>query len=108
MIAENVLGSCRLPGNSALSFVPYIARNSEPDAGRIAMDSGRPLVLVTALPPRIAYDGAVKIAKPALADDSILKQAAEKLGIARPGHADRRGYAEELTRPGAPLPGGRD
>jgi fumarate hydratase, class II len=85
-----------------------VARNSEPDGGRIAMDRGRSLVLVTALPPRIGYDGAVKIAKPALVDDSILKQAAEKLGIARPGHADRRGYAEELTRPGAPLPGGRD
>jgi fumarate hydratase, class II len=108
VIVHNVPESCRLPGNSALSFTPRMVRKPDPDGGHIAEDRARSLVLVTTLIPRIGYDKAVKIGKPALADDITLKRAAEKLGFARSEHADRRENAAELTQPGATLPGGGD
>jgi fumarate hydratase class II len=59
-------------------------------------------MLVTALDPRIRYDRAVKIGKPALATKTTLKQAAEKRGYVRREEFDR------CVVPGATLPGGGD
>ena len=55
-------------------------------------------MVVTALDPRIGYDRAVKIGKPAVAENTTLKQAAEQRGHVR---------CEDLDRCAA-LPGGGD
>jgi fumarate hydratase, class II len=63
-------------------------------------------MLVTALGLRIGYDGAVKIGKPALGENTILKQAAERPGYARCEDLHRWRVPATMTRPGARLPGG--
>ncbi|HME22942.1 MAG TPA: hypothetical protein VKI44_16665 [Acetobacteraceae bacterium] len=61
---------------------------------------------MTALNPRIGYDGAVKIGKLALAENIALKQAAEQPGSVRPEDLDRWVVPAAMTAPGATLPGG--
>ena len=63
-------------------------------------------MLVTAHAPRIGYEKAVNIANLALAENSILKQAAEKLGYVRPEDFDRWIVPTAMTVRGATLPGG--
>jgi fumarate hydratase, class II len=65
-------------------------------------------VLVTAPGPRIGYDRAVKIGRPARSQNTTLKQAAEKLdNVWREGF-DRWVVPAEMMRLGATLPGGGD
>jgi fumarate hydratase, class II len=79
-----------------------------PNRGHIAAHLATQRMLVTALGRRIGYDRAVKIGKPALAENTILKQAAERQDYARREDLDRCLVPATMTRPGARLPGGGD
>jgi fumarate hydratase, class II len=65
-------------------------------------------MVVTALDPRIRYDSAVKIGKPAVTENTTLKQAAEQRGHVRREHLDRRVLPAAMTRQGNALPGDGD
>jgi fumarate hydratase, class II len=108
VIIHNVLQSCRLLGDSAVSFAHHVVKQLEPNRGHIAEKLAMLLMLVTALNPRIGYDRAVEIGKLVLAENITLKQAAEKLVHARQENFDRRIVPAEMTPPGATLPGGGD
>jgi fumarate hydratase class II len=106
VIIFNVLQSCRLLADAAVSFAHNMVDRLEPNHDRIADSLAKSLMLVTALNPRIGYDKAVRIGKLALADNITLKQAAEKLGFVRPEDFDRWVVPADMTRPGATLDGG--
>lgn len=102
----NVLQSCWLLTDSTASFARNRADSLQPSREHIAANLARSLTLVTALNPRIGYDGAVKIGKLALAENIALKQAAEQPGSVRPEDLDRWVVPAAMTAPGATLPGG--
>jgi fumarate hydratase class II len=106
VIIQNVLQSCRILADSAVSFAQHMVDKLQPNREHIAENLAKSLMLVTALNPRIGYDKAVKIGRLALAENITLKQAAEKLGYVRPEDFDRWVVPAEMTRPGATLPGG--
>ena len=106
VIIQNVLQSCRLLADSAVSFATHMVDKLAPNRDQIATNLAKSLMLVTALNPRIGYDKAVKIGKLALAENITLKQAAEKLGFVRPEDFDRWVIPADMTVPGASLPGG--
>jgi fumarate hydratase, class II len=106
VIIQNVLHSCRLLGDSAVSFAHHMVAQLQPNREQIAEHLARSLMLVTALNPRIGYDKAVTIGKLALAENITLKQAAERLGYVRPEDFDRWVIPAAMTHPGATLPGG--
>jgi fumarate hydratase, class II len=106
VIIQNVLHSCRLLGDSAVSFAHHMVARLQPNREQIAGHLARSLMLVTALNPRIGYDKAVTIGKLALAENITLKQAAERLGYVRPEDFDRWVIPAAMTQPGATLPGG--
>jgi fumarate hydratase, class II len=106
VIIQNVLHSCRLLTDSAVSFAHHMVARLQPNREQIAGHLARSLMLVTALNPRIGYDKAVTIGKLALAENITLKQAAERLGYVRPEDFDRWVIPAAMTQPGATLPGG--
>jgi len=106
VIIHNVLQSCRILADSAVSFAHNMVDLLLPDRERIALNLARSLMLVTALNPLIGYDKAVTIGKRALAENITLKQAAEQLGFVRPEDFDRWVVPASMTVPGATLPGG--
>jgi fumarate hydratase, class II len=106
VIIQNVLQSCQILADSALSFAQHMVAKLQPNHEHIAENLAKSLMLVTALNPRIGYDKAVTIGKVALAENITLKQAAERLGYVRPEDFDRWVVPAEMTRPGATLPGG--
>jgi fumarate hydratase class II len=106
VIIQNVLQSCRILADSAISFATHMIDRLAPNDEQIAANLAKSLMLVTALNPRIGYDKAVKIGKLALAENITLKQAAEKLGFVRPEDFDRWVVPAAMTVPGATLPGG--
>lgn len=81
MMVANVLRSCRLIGDSCVSFtvncVDGIVANRE-EIDRLLHES---LMLVTALNPHIGYDNATKIAKKAHKEGTTLLQAALQLEL---------------------------
>jgi len=80
LIANAVLQSVRLLGDSCASFEEHCARGIEPDRAEIKRKVDQSLMLVTALAPHIGYDKAAKIAKQAHADGSTLRETAVALG----------------------------
>jgi fumarate hydratase class II len=106
VIIQNVLQSCRILTDSAVSFARNMVARLEPNREHIADSLAKSLMLVTALNPRIGYDKAVRIGKLALAENITLKQAAEQLGFVRPEDFDRWVVPAVMTEPGATLPGG--
>jgi fumarate hydratase class II len=103
-----MLQSCRFLTDSATSFACNVEGGLVPNRERVAENLARSLTLVTALNPRIGYDGAVRVSKLALAENITLKQAAERLGYVRPEDFDRWVVPAAMTEPGATLPGGGD
>jgi fumarate hydratase class II len=106
LIIHNVLQSGRLLADAAESFATNMIDLLEPNHRRIAEDVAKSLMMATALNPHIGYDRAVQIAKAALAHDSTLKEAAEKLGLVAPADFDRWVRPERMLRPGDTLDGG--
>jgi len=81
VIIHNVLQSVRLLADACRSFTDNCVVGIEADRDRIAKLLHESLMLVTALNPKIGYDGAAKVAKKAHKDGSTLKAAALDLGI---------------------------
>jgi fumarate hydratase, class II len=92
--------------DSAPSFARNMVNGLQPGREHIAAYLARPLMLVTALNPRIGYDRMVKIGKFDLAENIALKQAAEQLGYVRPEDFDRWIVPTAMSVPVATLPGG--
>jgi len=101
MIAHNFMQSVRLLADGMSSFEEYCARGITANRERIAEQTNRSLMLVTALTPRIGYDRAAEIAKRAHQDGSTLKEAALALGYVTAEDFDRWVRAEEMIGPRA-------
>ena len=79
--------------------------SSSNDAG-IAANLVHPRMVVTARFARNGYAAAGKTGKLALAENTTLKQAAEKPGFVGPEDVDRWVVLATMAVPGASLPGG--
>ncbi len=77
----NVLRSCRLLADAAVSFADKCVSGIEADRERIDRLLRRSLMLATALNPHIGYDNAAKVAGKAHAEGTTLKEAALALGL---------------------------
>jgi fumarate hydratase class II len=106
LIIHNVLQSGRLLADAAESFAMNMIDKLQPNLPRIAEHVAKSLMMATALTPHIGYDRAVQIAKTALAQDSTLKEAAERLGLVSAADFDRWVRPERMLRPGDTLDGG--
>ena len=100
VIIHNVLQSCRLLGDAAVSFAHNMVAKLEPDRARIALHLANSLMLVTALNPHIGYDRAVAIGKLALHRNITLKQAGVELGFVTEAEFDRWVRPEAMIAPG--------
>ena len=97
MMIYNFLTSARLLGDACESFNTKLAIGIEPNHERIQDQLNKSLMLVTALNTHIGYDKAAKIAKTAYADNSTLKEAAQKLGILSPEEYDKLVIPERMV-----------
>lgn len=80
VVIHGFLQSCRLLADGMASFRAHCVEGLEPNRARIARHVDESLMLVTALAPRLGYDGAAKVAKKAHAEGTSLKAAALALG----------------------------
>jgi len=101
VIAYNFLQSCRLLGDSIVSFNDHCAVGIEPIADKIDHFLHDSLMLVTALNPYVGYDNAAKIAKTAHANKSTLKATAVELGLLTEEEFDRYVVPEDMIAPKA-------
>ncbi len=99
VIASAFLQSARLLGDACASFEARCARGIEPDREVIAKHVASSLMLVTALTPKLGYDGAAKIAKHAHHEGTSLREAAVALGLLSGEEFDALVKPEEMTRP---------
>jgi fumarate hydratase class II len=81
VIILNVLQSIRLLGDAAASFADHCIAGLGANAGQLAQNVERALMLVTALNPHIGYDAAARIARHADARGITPKDAAIALGL---------------------------
>ena len=103
LIIHNVLQSAFLLADAAASFARNMVDKLEPNAGRIADNLARSLMLVTALNPHVGYDKAVQIGKLALQENLTLRDAAGRLGFVTPEDFDRWVVPAAMTHPGSAL-----
>lgn len=101
VIAYNFLQSCRLLGDSIISFNDHCAVGIEPVNSKIDHYLHNSLMLVTALNPYIGYDNAAKIAKTAHANKSTLKETAISLGLLTAEEFDKYVVPEDMIAPKA-------
>ena len=101
VIAYNFLQSCRLLGDSIVSFNDHCAVGLEPVADKIDHFLHNSLMLVTALNPYVGYDNAAKIAKTAHANKSTLKETAIELGLLTAEEFDKYVVPENMIAPKA-------
>ena len=81
LIAHNILQSIDLLADSSKNFSLYCIKGIKADKDKIKYYLENSLMLVTALAPKIGYDGAAKIAKLALKNKTTLKTEALKSGL---------------------------
>ena len=81
LIAENVLQSIDLLGDSVSNFTKYCVKGIEVDKKKIKEYLDSSLMMVTALAPFIGYDNSAKIAKMALKNNTTLKEEALNSGL---------------------------
>ena len=105
LIIHNVLQSAQLLADAATSFADNMVDRLEPDHARIADNLARSLMLATALNPHIGYDRAVHIAKRAARENTTLREAALRDGLAAQDF-DRWVRPELMISPGTILEGG--
>lgn len=98
MIVYNLLQSCRLLTDAAISFARNMVDRLAPNLDRIAENVAKSPMLVTALTPHIGYDKAVRIARLALAENIALKHAAVKLGLVTEADFDRWVTPADMAR----------
>ena len=101
VIAYNFLQSCRLLGDSIISFNDHCAVGIEPVVDQIDFYLNNSLMLVTALNPYIGYENAAKIAKTAHKNGSTLKQTAIDLGLLSGEEFDKYVIAKDMISPKA-------
>lgn len=101
VIAYNFLQSCRLLGDSIVSFNDHCAVGIEPVAEKIDFYLQNSLMLVTALNPYIGYENAAKIAKTAHKNNSTLKATAIELGLLTAEEFDKYVIPEDMISPKA-------
>ncbi len=101
VIAYNFLQSCRLLGDSIVSFNDHCAVGIEPVADKIDHFLHDSLMLVTALNPYVGYDNAAKIAKTAHKNNSTLKETAIELGLLTAEEFDKYVVPEDMIAPKA-------
>lgn len=99
VLAHAFLQSARLLGDACASFEERCARGIEPNRDVIAKHVASSLMLVTALTPRLGYDGAAAIAKHAHAHGIGLREAAIALGLLTGDAFDELVKPEEMTHP---------
>ncbi|MCK6545299.1 class II fumarate hydratase [Myxococcota bacterium] len=99
VIIHAVLQSITLLGDAVRSFRVHCADGIAPNRARIAELVGRSLMLVTALSPRIGYDGAAEVAKKAHREGKTLREAALELGVASAEELDALLRPETMIAP---------
>ncbi len=88
VIIYNIIQSCRLLADVAISFADKCVKGLQPNHKRIQEHLDRSLMLATALNKEVGYDNAAKIVKKAHAEDITLKQAAADLMLVEPARFD--------------------
>jgi len=101
VIAYNFLQSCRLLGDSIISFNDHCAIGIEPVEDKIDFYLNNSLMLVTALNPYIGYENAAKIAKTAHKNNSTLKATAIELGLLSAEEFDKYVIPQDMISPRA-------
>ena len=81
VLIYNILQSIRLLADGASVFATRLVRGIDVDAGRLAANVERSLLLATALNPVLGYDAVAKITKKAADEDLTPRQAAIELGL---------------------------
>jgi fumarate hydratase, class II len=81
VIAQALLQSIRLIADAARSFTDHCVLGIGANTARIEELMEKSLMLVTALAPRLGYDGAAKIAKAAHANGTTLREEAIRLEL---------------------------
>ena len=99
MMIYNLLQSMQLLGDAAVAFTDNCVAGIEADRERIARLVNESLMLVTALNPKIGYDGAAKVAKKAHREGTTLKQSAMALGLLEEEEFDRWVRPEHMLGP---------
>jgi fumarate hydratase class II len=99
VMAYDFLQSVRLLADAAVSFTDHciVGITAREDNIRAALD--RSLMLVTALAPKIGYDGAAKIAKAAHRNGTTLREEAVKGGYVTAEEFDRIVDAKRMLAP---------
>ena len=99
LIAENVLQSVDLLGDSIKNFSKYCVSGIKADKKKIKEYLENSLMMVTALAPKIGYDNAAKIAKQALINNTKLREEALKSGLISNKEYDIVINPMKLTKP---------
>ncbi len=99
VMAYNFLQSVRLMADAAVSFTDNCVVGIEPRLDNIKAGLERSLMLVTALAPKIGYDGAAKIAKTAHKNGTTLKEEAVKGGYVTAEEFDAIVRPEDMIAP---------
>ena len=99
VMAYNFLQSVRLMADAAKSFTEHCVVGIEPRRDNIKAGLDRSLMLVTALAPKIGYDGAAKIAKTAHKNGTTLKEEAVKSGLVTAEEFDKIVRPEDMIGP---------
>ncbi len=99
VMAYNFLQSVRLMADAAVSFTDNCVVGIEPRIDNIQAGLERSLMLVTALAPKIGYDGAAKIAKTAHKNGTTLKEEALKSGLVTAAEFDAIVRPEDMIGP---------
>jgi len=81
LIIHNLLQSIHIMSDSSKSFSNYCIKGLKADKKKIKEFLDNSLMLVTALSPKLGYDGAAKIAKEAHKNGTTLKEEAIKSGL---------------------------
>src|SRR2546425_674009 len=99
VIIFNYLHSVELLADACNSFVEHCVRGIAANREQIDHYVHNPLMLVTALAPKIGYDNAAKVAKTAHQEGMSLREAAIKLGFISAKEFDALVKPEDMTHP---------
>ena len=99
LIAENILQSIDILGDSIRNFSIYCVKGIKADKKKIQEYLNNSLMMVTALAPYIGYDNAAKIAKRALKNESKLKDEAIRSGLVSEKDYNKIVDPLKLTKP---------
>ncbi len=99
LIADNVLQSIDLLGDSVKNFANYCVKDIKADKIKIKEYLDNSLMMVTALAPKIGYDNAALIAKNAQKHNTKLRDEAIKSGLISSKDYDKIVNPIKLTKP---------